>query len=671
MKQHLQDHLGPPVQWRPDPETAPASMLTQFSGWLREHRGLELTEYRALYDWSVRDLAGFWGAVAEFFDVAFHAPPGHILSGTAMPGMEWFVEAKLNYAEHALRTEPGKTDNDLAVIALDESGEVERLSYGQLRGRVAAVRQGLLDLGVGHGDRIVAFAPNRAEVLIAFLATASIGAVWSSCSPEFGPRAVRDRFAQLEPRVLIAVNSYRYGGRDIDVGPIVAALRRELPSLRATVLIGGDQTDSDPGLIRWSELEELGRKAGPPILSFAPVDFSHPLWVLYSSGTTGLPKGIVHGHGGMLLEHLKAVGLQADLGPGQRFAWYTTTGWMMWNFLVAGLLVGCTIVLYDGSPVYPVPGALWQLAVDAKLDYLGTSAAYLQACEKRRLRPADELDLSRLRAVGSTGSPLPPHTFDWVSDAVGRHVQVCSISGGTDVCTAFLGAAPTVPVWRGELSCRALGAAAAAVDATGTPVVDQMGELVLTAPMPCMPVALWGDVDGSRMRETYFARYPGMWAHGDWVRVTPRGSCVVYGRSDATLNRGGVRMGTAEFYRVIEAFDEVVDSLVIDTSSSASADDVSPAGELLCFVVLAPDSLLDELVPALRRALRAQLSPRHVADRFIAVDEIPVTLSGKKCEIPVKRILTGTPVSEAVSRASLKNPEALEALCERALRPVS
>ncbi|MGH3426634.1 MAG: AMP-binding protein, partial [Terriglobales bacterium] len=439
MHQNSQNRAEPPVLWQPDPATESASILVRFSGWLREHRGLELAGYRELYDWSVRDLAGFWSAVAEFFDVSFHTPFSHVISGTHMPDITWFPGATLNYAEHALRTEPGKADNDLAIIALDESGEVERLSYGQLRDRVAAVRQGLLDLGVRHGDRIVAFAPNRAEVLIAFLATASVGAVWSSCSPEFGPGAVRDRFAQLEPRVLIAVNSYRYGGRDIDVGPTVAVLRRELPSLRATVLIGGDRTDSDPGLIHWSELEELGRKAGLPILSFVPVGFSHPLWVLYSSGTTGLPKGIVHGHGGMLLEHLKAVGLQADLGPGQRFAWYTTTGWMMWNFLVAGLLVGCTIVLYDGSPVYPVPWALWQLAADTKLDYLGTSAAYLQACEKRRLRPADELDLSRLRAVGSTGSPLPAHTFDWVSDSVRRHIQVCSISGGTDVCTAFLG----------------------------------------------------------------------------------------------------------------------------------------------------------------------------------------------------------------------------------------
>jgi acetoacetyl-CoA synthetase len=406
--------------------------------------------------------------------------------------------------------------------------------------------------------------------------------------------------------------------------------------------------------VAWDDL--MARHAGAE-LAFEPVPFDHPLWVLYSSGTTGLPKGIVQGHGGITLEHLKALGLHSDLGPGERFFWYTTTGWMMWNFLVSGLLVGATIVLYDGSPGYRDLGTLWRLAADERVTYFGTSAPYVQACLKDDLRPADTYELSALRAVGSTGAPLSPEGFRWIADAIGPRVQIASVSGGTDLCTAFVGAAPDVPVWLGELSCRMLGAPVAAFDEAGREVIDEVGELVLTGPMPSMPMFFWNDADGSRMREAYFEQFPGVWRHGDWIRITSRGSAVIYGRSDSTLNRGGVRMGTSEFYRVVEAVPEVVDSLVIDTSGAGRSD-----GQLLCFVVMAPGVALAEVEPQLRQALRSQLSPRHVPDRFVVIPEVPRTLNGKKCEVPVKKILTGTPPEQAVSRDALRNPDALSAI---------
>ncbi|TWF94408.1 acetoacetate--CoA ligase [Saccharopolyspora dendranthemae] len=644
---------APELLWEPSPERVAESRMAAFRSWLREERGLDLADYRALWEWSVSDVPAFWSAIAEFFDVTFHDRAEEVLVEEVMPGARWFPGATLNYAEHALRDGEGKGDEDLAVVFVREDGLSEEISYGELRNRVAAARSALAELGVGAGDRVAALAPNSPETLVAFLAAASLGATWSSCSPDFGVRAVADRFVQIEPKVLIAVDGYCYGGRRFDVRETVDQLRAEMPDLAATVLI--DYLGEEHGLsgaLDWSELLAHHRGAS---LEFTAVPFDHPLWILYSSGTTGLPKGIVHGHGGMVLEHLKAVGLHCDLGPGDRFFWFTTTGWMMWNFLLGGLLTGTTLVLFDGSPGYPSLSSLWELAARYRVNFFGTSAPFIQSCLKRELRPKDEFDLSALRAVGSTGAPLSTDGFRWVADAVGSDVQIASVSGGTDLCTAFVGASPDVPVWLGEISCPMLGAAAASYDEFGKELHEEVGELVLTKPMPTMPVFFWNDPDGTRLREAYFDEFPGVWRHGDWVRMTDRGSLVIYGRSDSTLNRGGIRMGTAEFYRVVEGFEQIADSLVIDTSGAGETD-----GELLCFLVLAEGVELPEVIDDLKAALRTELSPRHVPNRFIVVDEVPRTLNGKKLEVPVKKILAGTPPERAVSRDALLNPSALD-----------
>jgi len=648
----------PRVLWQPDPDAVARSRIAAFREWLADTGDLDLPDYDALWRWSVADLEGFWGAFVQFAGVRWHCAPQRVLGAASMPGAQWFPGASLNYAEHALTPAAetdgaGKGDDELAVIFRREDGVRTELSYRQLRSQVAAIRAGLVALGVSRGDRVVALAPNCPQTLVAFLAAASLGATWSSCSPDFGARAVADRFVQIEPTVLIAVDGYVYGGRPYHVRSTVEALRERMPSLRGTVLVPYLDPDADlEGAVAWDALLEA--HAGAP-LEFDAVPFHHPLWVLYSSGTTGLPKGIVQGHGGIVVEHLKALLLQSDLGPGQRFFWFTTTGWMMWNYLISGLLAGTTIVLYDGAPAHPDLGALWRMAAEEDVTYFGTSAPYVQSCLKAGLRPAADHDLSALRALGSTGTPLPAEGFRWIESEVGAEVQICSVSGGTDLCSAFVGAAPDVPVWEGEISCRALGAAVVALDEAGTELHDEVGELVITKPMPSMPVSFWNDPGGSRLREAYFETYPGRWRHGDWIRITPRGSCVIYGRSDSTLNRGGVRMGTAEFYAVVEGFDRVLDSLVIDTSDARVGE-----GELLCFLVLAPGAALHDIEPGLRAALRRELSPRHVPNRFVAVEEVPRTLNGKKCEVPVKKILAGVDPDRAVSRDALRNPAALE-----------
>lgn len=637
--------VSPEVLWSPDGRND--GPLARFTAWVGDHRGVDAPDYAALHRWSTSDLDGFWSAVSEFLGVRFHDAPTATLGSREMPGAVWFPGATLNYAEQALA--PG-ADGELAVVFAREDGVERSVSRGELRDLVGRARAGLVAAGVVKGDRVVALAPNCVETLVMFLAAASLGAIWSSCSPDFGARAVHDRFAQIEPVVLLAVDGYVYGGRTFDVRATVETLTGQLPTMLATVLIPYVGLDGLDGTVSWADFTAT---AAP--LEFVPLPFDHPLWVLYSSGTTGLPKAIVHGHGGIVVEHLKALGLQMELTPADRFFWFTTTGWMMWNLLIGGLLVGTPIILFDGNPAHPDLGALWRLAQRHGVTFFGISAPFIQACLKAELRPRDACDLSALRAVGSTGSPLSEAGFRWVGDAVGPDVQICSISGGTDVCAAFVCAAPTVPVWLGEISCAALGAHVVAYDEQGHELVDEVGELVVTTPMPSMPVKLWDDPDGTRLREAYFDDFPGVWRHGDWVRVTPRGSYVIYGRSDSTLNRGGVRMGTADFYAVVEGFDEVVEALVIDTTELGSREE----GALLCFLVLAPGAGLEAVEPVLRRALRTELSPRHVPDRFLVVDAVPRTLNGKKCEVPVKRILAGVAPERAVSRGALQNPDAL------------
>jgi acetoacetyl-CoA synthetase len=642
---------APDVLWVPAADQA--GSMTEFATWAHERHGVDTSDYAALHAWSVSDLDAFWTAAAEFLGVRFTTPPTAVLGSRGMPGAEWFPGSTLNYAEHALTPGPGREDADMALLHAREDGLERTVTHAQLRDAVGRARAGLVRAGVGRGDRVVALAPNSPETLVAFLAAASLGAIWSSCSPDFGIRAVHDRFAQIEPTVLVAVDGYVYGGKRYDIRPILTALQAQLPTLRQTVLV--PYLDPDATLEHTTPWAEFTAEHAP--LVFDPVPFDHPLWVLYSSGTTGLPKGIVHGHGGIVLEHMKSLRLHMELGPGERFFWFTTTGWMMWNLLIGGLLVGSTIVLFDGNPGHPDLDTLWRLAERHRVTYFGVSAPYVQSSLKAGVRPRDRFDLSTVRAIGSTGSPLSEEGFRWIADAVGESIQICSVSGGTDVCAAFVGSSPTVPVWLGEISCAALGADVVAYDEAGRELVDEVGELVITKPTPSMPVMFWNDPDGSRLHEAYFEDYPGVWRHGDWVRRTPRGSYVIYGRSDSTLNRGGVRMGTADFYAVVEGFDQIADSLVIDTTELGAREE----GAMLCFLVLAPGSSLEEVEPLLRKALRSELSPRHVPDRFVVVDAVPRTLSGKKCEVPVKKILAGVVPEKAVSRGALQNPGALDA----------
>ncbi len=638
------------VLWSPSEDWRSTTQLGTFVQFLETARRLQFEGWDDLWQWSVTDLEGFWSAIWEHFGVVSDTPYAAVLAEETMPGARWFEGARINYARHLLADT--SRDDDVAVLAYSQTRERVELTFAELRVQVARARVGLARLGVGRGDRVAAYLPNIPETLVAFLATASLGAIWSSCAPEFGARSVVDRFAQVEPTVLLVVAGYRFGAKDVDRTAEVAEICRGLPTVEHLVQVpyGGEALAH---AVSWPDL-----LVGDDVpLEFEAVAFDHPLHVLFSSGTTGKPKAIVHGHGGILLEHLKNHALSWDLGPGDRLLWFTTTAWMMWNALVSALLVRASIVMIDGNPMYPDLDWQWRLAEETGATLMGASPGFLMASRKEGLRPAVEHDLSRVRQLGAAGSPLPVEGYAWVAEQFGHGVLLNVGSGGTDVCSGIVQGSPLQPVWAGEISGACLAVAAQACDPTGRPVVGELGELVITRPMPSMPVGFWGDHDGSRYQAAYFEDFAGVWRHGDWVRFADNGSCVVAGRSDATLNRGGVRLGTAEFYRVVEELPEIEDSMVVHLEDPAGGN-----GELILFVVLTDGADLDDQVrSSIARELRSALSPRHMPDAVVAVPAVPRTRTGKKLELPAKRILQGRPVAEVATPDSLLDPHALDA----------
>jgi acetoacetyl-CoA synthetase len=661
--------------WEPSDQQREQAEMTRFMRFAGERRGeqfttgLSPTDYEQLWQWSVDELEDFWGAVWEFCGVRASRGYECVLASREMPGVRWFEGAQLNYAQNIVEgLLPGSAGSQrdfdrVAVLHASELRELSQLTWGQLSEQVAATAGALRSLGVARGDRVVAYMPNIPETLVALLATASIGAIWSSAAPEFGARAVIDRFAQIEPKVLLTVDGYRHGGKDFDRAENVRRMLSELPTVEHVVVLpylapdGFDETafggDGSRGVLTWNDL--LARGEGSD-LAFEQVPFDHPLWVLYSSGTTGLPKAIVQGHGGILLEQCKKR-LHLDLRDGDRMFWFTTTGWMMWNFLVGCLLSDAAIVLYDGSPAHPDLGVLWDLAQRTGMTCMGVSAGLVASMDKAGVVPRQGRELSALRAVGATGSPLAPESFRWIYDQLGSEVWLFSTSGGTDVCTAFVAGNPILPVYEGELQCRALGCAVQAWDEHANSLSDAVGELVITEPMPSMPLFLWGDEDGSRLRDSYFAMFPGVWRHGDWIRITPRGGAVIYGRSDSTINRQGVRMGTSEIYRAAAAVGQVLDALVVDIPANSGDEEL----RMVMFVVLRDGATLDdELTAQIKRRIREDCSPRHVPNEIHQIAEVPRTLSGKVLEVPVKRILMGADPQQAASVDSLANPRSLD-----------
>ena len=647
--------------WEPTEQTKAASNLGRYVAWLADQGIGTFAGYQELWQWSVTEPAAFWASVWRYFDIESATPYQSVLSARVMPGARWFEGATVNYAGAILRvaTDPANRDR-VALVGRSQTRARTTLTYGELAEQVARCRAGLRRAGVVAGDRVAAYLPHVPETVVAFLAATSLGAIWSTCAPEFGTRSVVDRLGQIEPKVLFVVDGYRFGEKDMDRVEEVAAIRAALPTVTTTVVLNYLQPDVNrvEGAISWTELLADAEGADAADTLFDPVAFDHPLYVLYSSGTTGLPKAIVHGHGGVLIEHLKLLGFFNDVRPEDKLFWFSTTGWMMWNYVLSTLLFGATLVCLDGNPLYPDASALWRLAAEESITFFGGAAPYYISCRKQGLVLSDAGDLSALRCLGSTGAPLPPEGFEYLYEQLGGELFLNSISGGTDIASAFVGMNPLSPVYSGEMSTPYLGCKLEAFGPDGSPVPTGVtGELVVTEPMPSMPVAFWNDPDGAKYRAAYFEDFPGVWRHGDWITFTERGSCVISGRSDATLNRGGVRLGTAEFYSVVEGLDEVTDSLVVHLEDRAGT-----SGELLLFVVLAPGLSLDEgLRKRIATALRSQLSPRHIPDSMVAVEAVPRTLSGKKLELPVKRILQGSDADKVASRGSLANPESLVA----------
>lgn len=636
------------IIYQPGPEARRDSRIGAYMDWLAAERDLSFGDYTALWQWSVDDIDGFWRSIWDYFGVQSATPVGPVLGRRQMPGAEWFPGTRINFAGEYLRAAAGR-DDEVAVIGVSQTREQVTFTFGQLSELIARIRTGLIRLGVEPGDRVVAYMPNLPETVAAFLATASLGATWASAAPEFGPQAVTDRFGQLEPKVLLTVDGYHYGDKDVDIRDRVAAIREAIPSLQHTVALSYNGRVVDDTLA-WSDLiSEHGE------LAAVPVPFDHPLCVLFSSGTTGLPKAIVHGHGGITLEAYKNHVLSWDLGPGDRLMWFSTTAWMMWNALVSTLLTGASIVCIDGNPMWPDLDAQWRIAEQVRPTMMGLGPAFVMTSAKQGSNPAATYDLSSLRLLAAAGSPLPTEGFVWLHEQFGGHAPLYVGSGGTDVCTGLLQGYPINPVYAGEISAKCLGVAAYAYDEDGNSIVGELGELVITEPMPSMPVRFWGDDDMSRYRETYFEQYPGVMRFGDWVRFTDHNTSVITGRSDATLNRGGVRIGTAEIYRVVEQMDEVVDSLVVHLE-----DPDGGMGELMLLVQTNGVEVDGALRASISSRLRSALSPRHVPDRIVGVSGIPRNLTGKKLELPIKKILQGADISAVVSRQAMSNPETLD-----------
>jgi acetoacetyl-CoA synthetase len=639
----------PELLWQPDQTRIERSRMHHFMKWLAQEKGLEFQGYNELWQWSVDQLEDFWAAFWDYFGIIHSRPYEQVLDSHRMPGAKWFEGARLNMAEQALRfhhDEPGRP----AIIARSELRDRSDLSWGELRRQVASCAHSLRGMGVGPGDRVVAYLPNIPETVVAFYACISLGAIWSSCSPDMGTRSVTDRFRQIDPKVMIAVDGYRYGGKDFDRLAVVAQLQRELPTVEKVVLLPYlDAGASLPGSVSWNDM--LSHDVP---MRFEQVAFDHPLWVVYSSGTTGMPKPIVHGHGGAMLEGLQGQGMHMDLQADDRYMWFTTTGWIMWNAQIGGLLVGATICIYDGNPGYPDLSVLWKFAEETGITFFGAGAAYYLNCKKADLDLPAIGDLSRIHTVGSTGSPLPEEGYKWIMDQLGD-VLVGPTSGGTDVAASYVGSCPIMPVYAGEMQCRTLGTAVYAMDDNGNILEDDVGELVVTKPMPSMPLYFWGDEGGHRYHDSYFDVFPGIWRHGDWIRITPRGGAIIYGRSDTTINRHGVRMGTGEIYRVVEEAPEVLDSLVVDLEY------LGRESYMPLFVVLRDDaSLTDELREHIRAAIRENLSARHIPNDIVQVAEIPRTRTGKKMELPIKKLLLGKPLAEVANPDAMANPQSLD-----------
>ncbi len=639
--------------WQPSAADIEQANVTRYMAWLQQTHGKTFANYQALWQWSVTEIEQFWGSLWEYFDIIATTPYTAVLAERTMPGAQWFVGAHLNYAENFFRH---RHSTHPAILYQAEDAPLRTISWPDLYTQTAKLAQAFKVLGVERGDRVAAYLPNMPETIAAFLATASLGAIWSSCPPDFGDRSVLDRFSQIEPKVLLATDGYRWQGKEFDRADVVAKLQAQLPSLQKTVLIPGlaDGSRATPlaNMVLW---DDLLASSTATTLDYAQVPFDHPLWVLYSSGTTGLPKPIVQGHGGILLEQLKATHLHLDLKLEDHLFWYTSTGWMMWNFLVGGLLNGSTIILYNGSPSYPDMNTLWRLAEQTGMTYFGTSAAFLLACMKADIHPGRDCDLRTLRAVGSTGSPLPVAGFQWVYTQVSNTVALESLSGGTDVCTAFIGGTRLQPIFAGELQAPMLGAKIQSFNEAGEAVSNEVGELVIAAPMPSMPLYFWNDPAMVRYRESCFAMFPGVWRHGDWLKINARNGCVIYGRSDSTINRQGVRMGTSEIYQAIERIPEVLDSLIIDLEL-LGRDSYMPL-----FIVLRADTALtDELKMRINARIRHEISPRHPPNAIFAIREVPYTLSGKKMEVPVRKILLGHPVEKAANVGAMRNPQSLD-----------